>query len=451
MNKHVEKALFFFQRRPEMAAKELLAALDEEPDDSYTHALLGLCLMNAKDKEGAFAQVKEAIKLDPEHAFAFYALAKCNFDALNMLDAEVAIDEALALEPHNASYWGLLSNIQIEQGELKQALKSAETGLEMSPEDVHCHNLRALLKTKLGQKEEAQKSLDTAMAAAPQDALTHAYRGWTLIEHHNHKESIGHFREALRLDPALEWARLGLVKALQVRHWLFQLQIKLKNGGALAIIALLIAVMYGLPLVFQSPTGLLAQAIGLTIFLCGVGITFFIILFILLWVIPQVTDPILRFFLVFDADGRLAMTQEERNFNVHLMAFVTAGLIAAVYAANFSAWWVLAPIAFTYFLTMPLTMPAEKRDKKLWLSACGMAVFIGGFALLCAFHQFGRDSLRISLAYVLTKTLLSAGGLKAIIGAVGLGAAATAMKAKEKQKIREQMLKQQNDSTKKAK
>ncbi|MCC7530060.1 MAG: tetratricopeptide repeat protein, partial [Candidatus Melainabacteria bacterium] len=353
MNKHVEKALLLFERRPEMAAKELLAALAEEPDDSYSHALLGLCLMNAKDKDGAFAQVKEAIKLDPESAFAFYALAKCHHDVLNMLDAEVAIDEALRLEPWNTTYWGLLSNIQIEQGELKEALKSAETGLEMSPEDVHCHNLRALLKTKLGQKEEAKHSLDTAMAAAPEDALTHAYRGWALIEHHNHAESIEHFREALRLDPTLEWARQGLVKALQVRHWLFQLQVKLKNGGALAIIAILVAVMYGLPIIFTSPTGLLAQAIGLTVFLCGLGVTFLIILFILLWAIPQVTTPIVHFLLVFDADGRLAMTQEERHFNVHLMAFITAAIIATVYAINFSAWWVLALLVSLYFLTVP--------------------------------------------------------------------------------------------------
>ncbi len=449
MSTHIEKALLLFERRPELAAKELLAALVEEPDDSYTHALLGLCLMNAKDKEGAFAQVKEAIRLDPEDAFAFYALAKCHFDVLNMLDAEVAIDEALRLEPWNETYWGLLSNIQIEQGEWKEALKSAESGLEISPADVHCHNLRALIKTKLGQKEEAKQSLDTAMAAAPDDALTHAYRGWALIEHYNHADSISHFREALRLDPTMEWARQGLIKALEVRHWAFQLQLKLGWRGPLAIICCFAALLAFLQTSVSVSPGTATDTLQVIKNGCMIGIIFFLLMLILRR--TSLLDPFIRFLLLFDRDGRLVLTREERIFNTHLVAFITAGVIGIACASQFSAWWIVGLIAALYFLTVTLTIPEDKRDKKMWLTMSAMAVLCGVMTFLCTTAYVGWGALRMGLAYGLTKGLITAGGAKAVLGAIGLGATATAMKVKEKQKLREQMLNQQTDSTKKSK
>ncbi len=69
------------------------------------------------------------------------------------------------------------------------------------------------------------------------------YRGWALIEHHNHAESIGHFREALRLDPTMEWARPGLIKALEVRHWAFQLQLEFGWRGPVAVICFFAAML----------------------------------------------------------------------------------------------------------------------------------------------------------------------------------------------------------------
>jgi len=438
MSTHIEKALLLFERRPEAAAKEVLAAIANQPNDSYMHALLALCLMNSRDEESAFKAAKDAIKLDPELPFAFYALAKCHYDKRNMLEAEVAIDEALRLEPWNSDYWGLLSNVQIENGELKEALVSAETGLEMSPGDVHCHNLRALLKTKLGHKEEAKESLDTALAADPENALTHAYRGWTLIEHHNHTESIKHFREALRIDPTLDWARQGLIKALQVRHWVFQLQLRLGWRGCLMIICGFAGLLAVLNYAVKAPPGIATDVLHVAKNSC-IGA---IILFFLIPLLPHTVllDPFMRFLLLFDRDGRLAMTPEERKFSMHLMGFIFALPLCIVLGLTLAAWWVLAILVFAYFMTVPFTMNQEKRDKKLWLTMAACAFAGGGIALLCVVPPVGLSGLRVICTVHVMKALLSAGGVKAVVGAIGLGTAATAIKNKEKQKVREQML-----------
>ncbi|MBX9951843.1 MAG: tetratricopeptide repeat protein [Candidatus Obscuribacterales bacterium] len=443
MSNHIEKALLLFERRPEAAAKEVLAAIAENPNDSYLHALLSLCLMNSKDPEGGLTSAKNAIRLDPEHPFAFYALAKCHYDGLNMLEAEVAIDEALRLEPWNANYWGLLSNIQIENGELKEALESAETGLSMEPGDVHCHNLRALIKTRLGSKDEAKESMDTALAADPENALTHAYRGWALIEHHDHAESIKHFREALRIDPTLDWARQGLLKALQVRHWVFQLQLKLGWRGCLAIVAGFAGLLAILHYSFKAPGGLAGEVLQVAKNGCLLGIA----LFFLMPLVPHTVllDPFMRFLLLFDRDGRLVMTREERLFSSHLMGFILASGLGIVLGLTVSAWWTLAVLLFAYFITIPFTFAPEKRDKELWITMTACAFLCGGMALLFTLQQSSWNGLRVFLAMSLTKGLVSAGGAKAIIGAIGLGAAATAMKDKEKKKLREQMLSQTSD------
>lgn len=447
MSKYVEKANLLFDRRPELAAKELLAALAETPDDAYLHAYLSLCLMNANDQSGAMKAAKDAISLDPEESLGFYALAKCHYDKLNFLESEVAIDEAIRIDSWNPTYWGLLANIEIENLNWKEALVAAETGLEMDPGDVHCHNLRAFIQAKLGKKHEAKASADTALAADPENALTHAYSGWTLIEHHQHEESIKHFREALRLDPTLEWARQGLIKALEVRHWAFQFHLKLQQRSAVAILSVITVFFLGLLAFTQNATGAQAQLYNTAKLACAALIVFYI--FFRLLPVSWLSQPFMRFLLMFDQDGRLAMTREERAFNTHLVGFMVLMLLGCALAGMTSTWWILSVIIFLYFVTEPLTKDAENRNKAHWITMVSIAFVFGGLALFATTNRAGWYGLRTIGMFAAFKSmatagafkgLLSAGALKGILGAIGLGATATALKAKEKEKVREQML-----------
>ena len=71
--------------------------------------------------------------------------------------------------------------------------------------------------THLGRRGEAGTAIDTALARDPKNALTHANRGWTLLHGGDHARALEHFREALRLDPELAWARRGIVETLSAR------------------------------------------------------------------------------------------------------------------------------------------------------------------------------------------------------------------------------------------
>src|SRR5262249_35174190 len=86
--------------------------------------------------------------------------------------------------------------------------------------------LRAIAMVKLGRRAEAGATIDAALARNPDNALTHANQGWTLLEKGKPKQALEHFREALRLDPENEWARQGIVEALQARNVIYAVMLK---------------------------------------------------------------------------------------------------------------------------------------------------------------------------------------------------------------------------------
>ena len=52
--------------------------------------------------------------------------------------------------------------------------------------------------------------------------LTHANQGWALLHRGNYQRALEHFREALRIDPELDWARAGIVEALKAHHFIYR-------------------------------------------------------------------------------------------------------------------------------------------------------------------------------------------------------------------------------------
>src|SRR6185436_9021657 len=61
---------------------------------------------------------------------------------------------------------------------------------------------------------------------APENAFTHANQGWTYLNKGEPKKALEHFRESLRLDPANEWARHGIVEALKARNIIYAVMLK---------------------------------------------------------------------------------------------------------------------------------------------------------------------------------------------------------------------------------
>lgn len=222
MSAHLQRALLLMeQSRSELAEQELRQHLGLSPEDPYAHALLALCLSRREDYAAATEEAKAAIARAPDMAFAHYALASILHDRNRPKEALAVIGEAIRLEPDDADFFSLLAVIHFDLHQWAEALTAAERGLALDPEHVHCTNLRAMALVRLGRKQEAGQTIDSALARDPENALSHANQGWTLLEKGDHRKALEHFREALRLDPGLDWARLGIVEALKARHFIY--------------------------------------------------------------------------------------------------------------------------------------------------------------------------------------------------------------------------------------
>ncbi len=226
MSASLDRAMVLLQQsRPELAEKELRGLLAENPNDPFAHAFLGLCLQELNRLPEATEEAQEAIRIAPDLPLGHLVMGQILLLRNRVKEAEVACEEAIRLDPGNANAWALMANIRLQRRDWAEALDAAERGLEIDPENVQCNNLRAMALVNLGRRDEAGQTIDAALSRDPDNAVTHANRGWTLLNESDPGQALHHFREALRLDPELDWARAGIVEALKARNPIYRVML----------------------------------------------------------------------------------------------------------------------------------------------------------------------------------------------------------------------------------
>lgn len=218
--------LLFEQRRYELAEEVLRQELLANPEEAQTHALLALTLAEQEKKQEAFRTAQHAIHLAPDQAYMYYTLARVLERQDKYKEAKPVIEQSLQLAPQDSHAWALLASLHFQARNWEETLKSAEQGLIFDPEHDLCTNLRAQALIKLGRRNESGQTVGAALARDPQSAITHANQGWILLESGDHVQAMDHFREALRLDPTLGWARAGIVEALKARNIIYRLMLQ---------------------------------------------------------------------------------------------------------------------------------------------------------------------------------------------------------------------------------
>lgn len=308
MSIHLNRAqLLMQQHRYDLAEEQLRLALSEGTQAGTAHALLALCLL-ARDKfEEATMEAQQAIHDAPDEALGFYALAAIQHKKHRLNDAQTTIAEAIRLEPWNAQHFLILSAIEGEKYRWPESLAAAEQGLACDPDHIGCNNLRAIALVKLGREAEAGQSIDVTLSKNPEDAVTHANQGWTRLHQQQPLEAMKHFREALRLQPDLEWARLGIIEAMKARlflyRWLLTLFLWLGRFPPKVQLALTLGLVFGRSLL----ANLLQMVPILAPFVLPLSIAY--VLFVwMTWTASSLFNLVLRT----DSFGRLVLNPSER-------------------------------------------------------------------------------------------------------------------------------------------
>jgi tetratricopeptide (TPR) repeat protein len=222
-NPQFQRALILQQQhRYADAAAELRQVLAGDPHDAPAHALLALCLIEQKELKDATAEAQQAVGLAPDLPMAHYALAYALLRRGWLDEARSAAQECVRLDAFNPSHFALLAAIEMERRNWPAALEQAENGLALDPDHDWSTNLRAMALVKLGRRDEASAAMGEALSRNPENAVSQANQGWTLLHRGEHRQAMVHFKEALRLDPNLDWAKAGMVEALKSSFFLYR-------------------------------------------------------------------------------------------------------------------------------------------------------------------------------------------------------------------------------------
>jgi tetratricopeptide (TPR) repeat protein len=333
MNQHITRAqLLMQQSRYELAEEQLRLALAENSEDAVAHAMLAICLLEKKEYESATTEARQAIHCAPDEAVGFYTLAMVMHSRNRLTEAFDAITEAVRIEPWESSYWGSLANIESDRKRWKECLAAAENGLEADADDVLCTNMRALALVHLGRDEEAGATIDAALRKEPDNAVTHANQGWALLHAGEPRKAMEHFREALRLNPELEWARIGIIEAMKARNmiyrWMLSYFLWVGSLPPKVQIGLLLGIVFGNQIIAA-----VTEAVPVLAPYQGWLIAAYLIFAWMSWVASTLFNLVLRL----DPFGRLALNDQEKLDSTLSGCCILAALTTGLYG-TFAFW-----------------------------------------------------------------------------------------------------------------
>jgi tetratricopeptide (TPR) repeat protein len=365
MPDHFQRSqLLINQGRYDLAEKELRQLLSAEPDYASAHGLLAVCLSEKKQHEAALKEISQAIALSPSYSGFHYIHAGILRDQ-NALDAaKKAILEALRLDPEDADCHARLATIQYDQHKYTEALKSAEQGLRVDAEHVWSMNMRLLALIELGRIAEAEVEVNGTLAVAPDHPFPHTVKGWVMLHQNQHAEAMESFKEALRLKPGGEWARLGLLESLKARNGFYRLILRLDLWRSRLTTAQRF-VLLALVLLPQTRA-----------------------LFLLLVLLVGLTKFFFTFLLWFDPYGRLALSPKQIATNKWILAIL--GLFAPgillCWLTQQAGWLILIPsISAAVYCGNRLWFAKIPRDEKVkfaFLLALSIVLFLFALAFV---------------------------------------------------------------------
>jgi tetratricopeptide (TPR) repeat protein len=324
--------------RPSEAEKQLINVLQQEPENPQGLTLLARCKYEQRQYMEGIAIIQRAIKLSPLEDYYFYLLAFGNYQQNNNKAAQQDLARAIELNPYSPDYFGLFALILIEEKNFKRALATANEGLAIDAENITCLNARSTALNKMRRTDDAIKTMQNALDQDPENDFTHTTVGWNLLEKGRNRDATKHFKEALRLNPSLEGARVGLKESLKSKilpyKWLLHYSFWINNQGKKARWAIPLALFLIVRLI-AGATGSGKDGFG---WLGGIIIGVYLLFVATSWII----NPLANFFLLFNNDGKYALTNNEKwnaillisSFFITIILFLSSLYSRDAHAAN---------------------------------------------------------------------------------------------------------------------
>lgn len=221
--RHLQQAWYLFgcdRHRDAIAAAQRALALEPESADCFT--IMALAHDQLEEYDAAERCAREAVLREPGESSTHRALAIVLFDRSDPDAAQAAIQQAIRLDPQEVQSFAVLGQVHLVKQQWGKALAAADQGLTFDPAHEGCLNVRTQALLHLGRLDEARLTVGGVLAENPENAFSHANLAWVELHSGRHERALQHFSEALRHDPSLDWARVGLVEALKAKYRVFR-------------------------------------------------------------------------------------------------------------------------------------------------------------------------------------------------------------------------------------
>ncbi|WP_367874588.1 hypothetical protein [Luteolibacter sp. Populi] len=211
-------------RRHEEAVAMLHTHLAHFPDDPAAYLELA---MNRMDMEGmktlALDDARKATGLLPNEPFPQALQSRI----LSMLDREKEAlplaESAIALDPDDVYAWNAKTLALCGLHRWNEAEESARHALSLDADDEAASNLLAHVLRLQKKLVESEQESHRRLARDPENAFSFANAGWAALQRRQVKDAENYFKEALRLDPEMKYAREGLKESYRARSGFYRL------------------------------------------------------------------------------------------------------------------------------------------------------------------------------------------------------------------------------------
>jgi len=375
------------QGRVDDAIKEIRSVLQQKPDSAEALSLYARCHFHRNEYDLGIEKAKEALGFDPENAYYYYLMGFAYYRKSSYNKAISFLNKAITMAPYAPEYYGLLSQVFISEKQFEKALNKANEGLELDPENLTCLNARSTSLNKLNRTDDAIETMQFALSKDPENDFTHLTVAWNYLEKGNYKESTKHFKESLRLNPRSTNAQIGLKEALKSKippfRWMLQYSYWVSNKGKRFSRFLPIGIFVGVRLLF---TGLASNDTTKVIAYTLIAVYFGLVIFT--WLIT----PIANFFLVFDQDGKYALTNDEKWSSILVVSSIFLGLcgigIGSLLKGETFVFPVLATCITLFLMAIPLSQMTYPIRWKGTKKSSKIALVIACLGILTIFSSF---------------------------------------------------------------
>jgi tetratricopeptide (TPR) repeat protein len=224
MGAHYDRGLLLYQAKKfKLAEKEFRDELTYYSQSSMAQAMLALSLVAQNKGQKAHPEAVKAVELEPDSFYAQYALSFTFGVTLRFAEAEKAIREALRLSPQTVYLYARAAEVMYYRRKFAESLEFANQGLEIDANHEDCLVKRAAALVMLQRLDEADESIASVLRIAPENVQAHIEKGAVYLRrgHGEENRAFACYREALRLSPSSEPARLGVIAALKSRNPIF--------------------------------------------------------------------------------------------------------------------------------------------------------------------------------------------------------------------------------------